>query len=394
MVTRVFHTRLRHFVVQAERLIDPSLATRPIAVITSPAQNGTILDLSSEALEEGLTKGMRVSLARKVSPQAILLPFNGPLYQKVQSTLLGCLNHFSPVVEPAGYGSYFLDMSGIVGLYRSYGQAGHIVAQDVARQLSLAPQVGIGRNKLVSAIATKLPPECPVREVPVGNEISFLAPLKSNLLPVAKEKTVHQALTDLNLLIVRDIQQLVVREILGQVVFGAYARRVTAQAQGIDTSVVHPPQSGNRGIVERFVLPEDTNDEGQLLGAVQLLADSVGFHLRQSRRIARRVVFMVHYTDGYEHRVTGQLLRNDALAVNSQLACLYQRANRRRERVRSITIEASRLEPFAQQMSLFDSGPAKHQRLSHQLDRIRERYGRGSVLPAITLRDEPSCSAT
>ncbi len=81
MLTRVFHTRLAHFAVQAERLVDPTLATRPIAVITSPAQNGTILALSSEARAEGLVKGMRVSLARKVSRAAMLLPFNASLYQ-------------------------------------------------------------------------------------------------------------------------------------------------------------------------------------------------------------------------------------------------------------------------------------------------------------------------
>ena len=99
MLTRVFHTRLKQFAVQAERLVDPTLATRPFAVITSPAQNGTILALSSEARAEGLVKGMRVSLARKVSRAAVLLPFNAPLYQKVQGILFQRLVRFSPAVD-------------------------------------------------------------------------------------------------------------------------------------------------------------------------------------------------------------------------------------------------------------------------------------------------------
>ena len=384
MLRRVFHARLRHFVVQAERLIDPTLAIRPIAVITSPAQNGTILDLSPEAFEEGLIRGMRVSLARKVSRRTVLLPFNAPLYQKVQSAIMGRLGRFSPLVEPAGYGSYFLDMSGMMGLYRSYSQAGHRVVQDVIQQIDLTPQVGIGRNKLVSAIATKLPPEDLVREVPQGEEGPFLAPLRSHLLPVSHEKPVRQVMADLNLLIVQDIQRLM--DHLVRVAFGVYTRQVLAQASGIDTSVVRPAGQGAKRMIERYILPEDTNDEDHLLGAVQILADTVGFQLRRGKRVARKVTLMVHYTDGYEHRATGRLLCNDAHTVNEVLTRLYTRANRRRQRVRSITVDAGSLEPFARQMTLFER-PAdnRNERLSRQLDRIRTQYGAASIRSASTL---------
>ncbi len=112
---RVFHTRLRNFAIQAERLVDPSLATRPMAIISSPRQNGTILTLSPEAVEEGLSPGLRVSLARKMSRRVILLPPNASLYGKVQSILYRMLSCYSPLVEPAGYGRFFLDMSGMEG---------------------------------------------------------------------------------------------------------------------------------------------------------------------------------------------------------------------------------------------------------------------------------------
>ena len=46
----VFHIRLKNIELQAERLIDPYLKTRPIAIISSSHQNGSILCLSDEAL--------------------------------------------------------------------------------------------------------------------------------------------------------------------------------------------------------------------------------------------------------------------------------------------------------------------------------------------------------
>ncbi len=408
MFTRVFHTRLKQFAVQAERLVDPTLSTRPIAVITSQAQNGTILALSSEARAEGLAKGMRVSLARKVSRVAVLLPFNASLYQKVQGILFRRLARFSPAVEPAGYGSFFLDMSGMTGIYRTLDRAGHLLAEDVAAQLDLTPRVGIGRNKLVTAIATRVSPaeggglawDNPVLEVPQGDEPGFLAPLHSTILPVSREKPVRRALTDLNLLIVEDVQQLIVAEYVREAVFGPFARRVAAQARGMDTSVVRPAQlgAGSDHVVERYTLPEDTNDEDRLHGAVQLLAETVGYQLRRSGRIARKVALQVHYTDGYEHRATGRLLRNDSVTVMEELVGLYRRANRRRGRVRALTVDAGDLQPFADQMPLF--GPRreeKQERLTAALDHIRHRHGDGRVLPLSALGSPPPrrpCSVT
>ena len=54
----VFHIRLKNIELQAERLMDPCLRTRPIAIISSSYQNGSIVSLSDEAKEEGLTVGM------------------------------------------------------------------------------------------------------------------------------------------------------------------------------------------------------------------------------------------------------------------------------------------------------------------------------------------------
>ena len=75
----VFHVRLQNFEIQAERILDASLRTRPIAVISSHHQNGTNIALSTEAEAEGLCQGMKVSLARKIGHSALLMPYNSTL---------------------------------------------------------------------------------------------------------------------------------------------------------------------------------------------------------------------------------------------------------------------------------------------------------------------------
>jgi hypothetical protein len=72
---------------------------------------------------------------------------------------------------------------------------------------------------------------------------------------------------------------------------------------------------------------------------------------------------------------------------------LYRRANRRRSRVRAITVDADRLHSYAEQLSLFGS-PARpeerQERITTALDHIRQRHGSGSVLPLSALPGKPA----
>ena len=49
MIRSVFHIRLSDFELQAERMLDASLRTRAVAIISSHHQNGTVVALSNEA---------------------------------------------------------------------------------------------------------------------------------------------------------------------------------------------------------------------------------------------------------------------------------------------------------------------------------------------------------
>ena len=60
----VFHIRLNNIAIQAEQIMDPSLKTCSVAIISSEDSNGSIIALSPEAAEEGLFCGMKVSLVR------------------------------------------------------------------------------------------------------------------------------------------------------------------------------------------------------------------------------------------------------------------------------------------------------------------------------------------
>jgi len=365
-------------------MLDASLRTRALAVISSHRQNGTLVALSEEAVREGLQPGMKVSLARKMSHSAILLPYNTVLYDRMNRYLYHTLSTFSPLVEPASFGQFYTDMTGMGNIYRSQKQAAALISKNIQSKVSLVSQVGISSSKLVSSISTAVVPE-KINEVKTGNEPEFLAPLPSELLPAAQEKPVKRIVDFLFLQRVENLQSVVAHADTGQLLFGPYYKRVAMETQGQDTSVVKPPRYRNH-IIEQKVLTSDTNDETILRPVVQHLAEQVAFQLRQRRQVARSISLEVHYTDGFRNARKGSVRFNDDKTVTDVCLDLFTRVNYRRNRIRSVFVDAGKLKATADQLNLFEDRHSQNLALAAAMDRIRSKYGFTSVVPLSALK--------
>ena len=155
MITRdVFHVRLKEMELQAERIMNPSLKTRPVAIISSPQSGGTILSLSPEAKEDGLFRGMNVSAVRKMNHSVQLIPYNRSLYARVNQYLYKYLSMFTPTVEPEGFDGFYLDMNGMRAIRGDMQNTGMSIIQKIREKTSILGMVGISANKLVSRIVT------------------------------------------------------------------------------------------------------------------------------------------------------------------------------------------------------------------------------------------------
>ena len=191
MIARdVFYIRLKGMELQAERIMDPSLKTRPVAIISSPQPNGTILSLSPEAEEDGLFHGMKVSVVRKMSHGVQLLPYNRSLYARVNQYIYKSISMFTPTVEPEGFDGFYLDMKGMRAIRGNTQNTGMSIIQRIREQTSILGMVGISINKLVSRIVTSVVPET-IHEVQEGKEAEFLSQLSPPVLPIVKEKSIN-----------------------------------------------------------------------------------------------------------------------------------------------------------------------------------------------------------
>ncbi len=381
MYDGIYHIRLENFELQAERILDSSLRTRPIAVISSHHQNGSIVALSPEAKEEGLCQGLKVSVARKMSHSVRLLPYNATLYARLHHHLYQMVASYSPVAEPAAFGQYYLDMNGMRNIYKDDLRTGGLIVTDIRNRMSMSSQIGISANKLVSSISTAVVPD-KIYRVEWGNEPRFLAPLPSQVLPATNEKAVSRMIKFLFLYQVKNIQTIINQSESGKTLFGQHYRRLAMEAHGRDNSAVQPPQLGDH-IIRQTVLEEDTNDEDILIATVRNLAEQLAYRLRRRCQVARSLRLEVHYTDGFKKSCSGAVRYNDDETVISEAIALFIRANYRRNRIRSLLLDATNFKAVNEQMELFrDNRP---DRLSVTLDKIRDKYGFGSICSAASL---------
>jgi len=386
-MTSIFHVRLRDFELQAERLMDAALRTRPVAIISSQQQDGTIVSVSSEAKEEGLYTGMKLSLARKMNHSALLMPYNRSLYTRLNSYIYKTVSTFTPIAEPANFGQFYLDMTGMKHLYPNYQQAGLSVSNIIADKTSLDSTIGISINKLVSCISTAVVPET-IHEVTIGEEPHFLSPLESPILPSVHLPQVKKMVQFLYLKQVNDIQNIIHNTQEGSIIFGKHFKQVARETQGKDTSAVRPPTLKDH-IIEQVVIPKDTNDQFILRSIVKTMAEQIAFQLRKRQQTAKNVKLEIHYTDGLRKARRGVFAANDDNSVAQICLRLFDLANYRRNRIRAIVIDVSQFIYFANQTSIFETENVKNNNLSKALDIIRRKHGANSIHSASALGNIP-----
>jgi|TARA_B100001769_G_scaffold274131_1_gene271844 DNA polymerase-4 len=380
----VFHIRLKNIELQAERLIDPYLKTRPIAIISSSHQNGSILCLSDEAKEEGLIEGMKVSLVRKMNHRVQLLPYNDSLYERIHYHVYQSVSLFSPTVEPKGINEFFLDMNGMRSINRSIKDTGLSIINRIEDQIGISGIVGISANKLVSSIVTSVISDS-IYEVEKGRESQFLSPLSPIFLPVVKEDHVHKILKFLWIDHIGQIQSIAKQPDHFQIFFGGYASTLDKQSKGDDSSFVKPIEHKDH-ILEQTVLKRDTNDQAILHSVLRDLSDKIAFSLRQRKKLAKKVRLDIYYVDGYKSQSVGSFNAVDDLSVMNVCKLLFNRANQRRNRIRSILIDAWNFHPYSFQQNLFSKGIDRTISLSKAVDKIRLKHGMHMLRNASVLK--------
>ncbi len=376
----VIHIDVADFCVAIERVLQPRLRQRPVAVAIRTASRSLVYASSVEARQQGVSRGLPLQQALKNCPDLCVLPPNNALYRRATATMSHILARFSPVVEPLRFGHAYLDMTGSAKLFGGIKDAAVKAQKEIRQQVQLHANAGVASNKLVSKVASDIAAfEGELQrlvDVEPGDESDFLAPLQVGVLP-GVNAPIRNTLLDLNIRIVRQLSLISIEHL--QMVFGRFGRVLYQRANGIDNRPVRPPKRSPK-IEEIGQLDQDSNDYDYLRRCLCRLLYAAARRLRKQQLYARRLCIDIYYSN---HR-TNRLQRCfGATADEEELLHLSQYLFERhcaRTRVRKLVLRLENLISAPQQLSLFT--PPTHHKLNAlraAMDKIRDRYGEEAI---------------
>jgi DNA polymerase-4 len=400
MERAILHLDIPAFPVAVERVVSPKLVGRPVVVAPSSSTRAPIVVSSLEARRAGVFRGMPLARAARICRDLIVLPPNEGLYRRAADAVMKLLGCYSPLLEPAGGGHVFLDMTGTQRLFGKAVDSADRIQREVRSRLRLAATLGVASNKLVSRVAARVIRPERLYDVFPGSEAPFLSPLEVDLLP-GVDLPAREILWEVNIGRIQELAALDLAHL--RLLFGRRAWRLHREARGIDPSPVRPPEKAP-AVREEETLEEDSNEDAVHREAVDRLAAAAAERVRRMGLQAHRVSIRLCYADGVESRreeAPARPVANDFSARESAQR-LLEKARGRRIQIRHLEIVLEDLREAPRQLDLFAAAPAPENReaagsaprseaggaegvrrrdasLTAAMDRIRRRFGGAAV---------------
>lgn len=406
------------FFVAVARQVDPEGAGRARLLIVGgrPGSRGVVCSASYECRTYGVRSAMPIARALKLCPEAMCVPVPRAACSARSREIQAVLARFAPVVQASSIDEWYCDLGGTEALYghESLCETAHRIRRAVVEATGLNVSIGGGTSRLIAKMAVEVAKPKPgtgadgVHCVAPGDEAAFLSRFRLADLPMVGPRLAER-LGRMGLETVQEAQAwseeaLVSR--LGERAGPWLARRV----RGIDDSLV-TPRDRQKQVSREDTFARDLDDDDLIERELLRLAVRVSADLRRQALRARTVTVKVKDTDfrtRSAQRTLDGFIESEGSVLKAARPLLRQLRRRRHVPLRLLGIALSHFEdepgavPPATQLGLFGAepvaGPAEEptagaspadptesprdRALTRALDRIRDRYGSGAILPA------------
>jgi DNA polymerase-4 len=384
----IIHINVADFAVAVERLEDRRLKERPVIIAHDTAVRSTVYDMSEEAYQNGIRKGMALRRALHYCRDAVVLPLHIFRYERAMVQLLKYVLPYSPLIEKSDHdGHLFIDVTGTGRLFGPPPDIAWRIRKEMRTYMGVDPIWSVAPNKLVAKVATRMVKPVGEYIVGAGEEERFMRPLPIHLVPGIEREDL-KCLREFNLTCIGHVASLSMGQLY--VMFGNRSHSLYNAVRGIDPSPVLPVGQNPPVVSVDCTFGNDTNTAASVEGALYRLVEKAGIDLRERRLATKRIRVMLDYSDG--KRITRQAAVDPATANDFRLFAVaktaLKRAWKRRVRIRYLRLICHRLTYPPAQLMLFsehEKEKRKNDNLVFALDAVRRRYGFNAVRTGTTL---------
>jgi DNA polymerase-4 len=380
----ILHADLDSFYASVEQRDDPRLRGRP--VIVGP---GVVLAASYEAKAYGVKTAMGASAARRLCPQAVVVPARFEAYSEASKAVFEIFDDTTPLVEGLSIDEAFLDARGLERISGTPTEIAQQLRCRVREQVGLPITVGIARTKFLAKVASAVAKPDGLLRVAPEAELAFLHPLPvESLWGVGKVTAAKLHARGIETVAeVARLGEAALVEMLGK----GSGRHLHALAHNRDPRRVRTGKRRRSMGSQRALGLRTFKSPAELDATLVAIVDRLARRLRAARRVCRTVVLRLRFADfsratrshtlneATAHTQTILVTARDLLAAATPLI--------EQQGCSLLGISLSNLEnDDAVQLAL----PLDRQRaLDATLDDVRDRFGSEVITRAVLLGRDP-----
>jgi DNA polymerase IV len=381
----ILHADLDAFYASVEQRDDPRLRGRPVIVGA-----GVVLAASYEAKAHGVCTAMGGAHARRLCPQAVVVPPRMSAYAAASRAVYRVFEDACPLVEGLSIDEAFLDVRGMRRIAGTPVEIAVRLRRAVRELVGLPITVGVARTKFLAKVASGVAKPDGLLVVPPDGELAFLHPLPVERLWGVGRVTAAK-LHERGILTVGEVAGLDEASLVALLGRGS-GRHLHALAHNRDP---RPVQARRRrgSIGSQRALGRSPKSAAAIDATLVALVDRVTRRMRAAGRIGRTVVLRLRFADfsraTRSHTLPHATAETQIILVTARVLLTAAMPMIERQGITLVGVAVANLSnDDATQLTLpFDrhSGGA----LDAALDEVRARFGSGAVTRAVLLgRDQ------
>lgn len=407
------HSDLNNFYASVERLLNPALAGKPVAVCgNAEERRGIVLAKSEEAKRFGVKTGDTIWQAKRKCPELIVVPPHFPDYMDYSRKVKAIYARYTDLIEGYGIDECWLDVSrstlifGDGGLEK-YAEAdgekhyadeylrfiGDTVRNTVKNELGLTVSVGVSFNKVFAKLGSDL-------KKPDGTTVISFLNYKNVIygLPVADllmvggktaQKLKSLGCDTIGRLACADDERIIKP-------LGKFGQTLLTYARGEDDSPVMNADEKRelKSIGNSQTYAYDLKNYSQIKRMLYVLSESVAARLRETDLGLADTVHLWVRRDDLSDFACQKKVRHTALCeeIAKSAFAMFEAAFKPPFAVRSLGVTVSGFDKGTSQITLdeSDGSYSKRERAERAVDEIRKKHGYAALQRGIMLDDPES----
>jgi DNA polymerase-4 len=377
----IAHIDCDAFYASVEKRDNPDLRDQP--VIVGGGQRGVVSAACYIARIKGVHSAMPMFKARKLCPDAVVIPPDMKKYSEVGRQIRTLMQAITPLVEPISIDEAFLDLSGTERLHHASPAASLVrLIRRIEAECGVTASVGLSYNKSLAKLASDLDKPRGFAILGRADGLAFLADLPVNRIwgvgKALHRKLLADGISTIGQLRTRDEAALVRR-------YGSIGHRLYNFSRGQDKRRVNP-SSPPKNVSTETTFHQDIGDLEGLQQRLWPLCERLSDRLKAKELAGQTLVLKLKSS---KFRTT---TRSQGLAWPTQLAETIYRfalplldsavgAAPAGSRFRLIGIGVATLRPAseADPPDLADPDADQRKRVEHVIDDVRDRLGRDAI---------------